>query len=88
MPELTVSYCLEQIAKNIKQYNSYIMRIGISLLSMDVSTEAEHIMPNSYTVYAWDGEEKHFSDLFDAILWFIKINKDEWNRCRKECEQE
>jgi len=79
MPELTVSYVLAELAKNIS-YGHYGVRIGISLLSI-VTPE---FSPYEYTVTAWDGTDEEFTDLLKAVEYFVAINKEEWDKCREE----
>lgn len=74
MEELTLSFCLRELADNMKR-GSYGIRIGRSLLDfVDVALD-ESSMPNKYRVIACDGEEFFFSDLMQAICKFIAINK-------------
>ena len=74
MKELTIEFCLRELADDMKRGGCGI-RIGRSLLDfVDVALD-DSSMPNKYRVIAWDGEEFFFSDLMQAICKFISINK-------------
>lgn len=64
--ELTLEFCLREIADNITNYKQFGLRIGLSRLDF---------MCEGYEVLDWFGHRTYHVDLVDAIGKFIEVNK-------------
>ena len=72
--ELTIPFCLREIANNMEKDGTFGMRIGMSRLDfVDVALD-ENSGRNSYEVIDWHGNRFFFSDLMEAICKFIAAN--------------
>ena len=64
MSELTMPFCLREIANNIEKEGHMYIRIGLWLLDYDPVKEC-------YVVHFKDGSRTHHDDLLPAINEFI-----------------
>lgn len=64
MEDLTLSFCLREVAKNIEAEQKLYLRVGPVLLDYDEAEEG-------YSVYDRKGKRETFVDLVEAINHFI-----------------